>query len=225
MKRKAFTLIELLVVVAIIAVLVAILLPAISKAKNQAKSLGCQTNLRSYGQGFHQYGTDYRDWLPRFYSHLNLAYYGDDWILNGDISQGVATASDRRQWIMHGQLYGLGYLKVDFRKYYYCPVNNYDGCLTFWQNLPELMAGWCTKPTNYWYIGGLYTNQYFDARSKITDNSGRAIMMDADALFSGYHDENKINVLYLGGDVASMKSPSLPPQTWLWNTVDHQAKD
>lgn len=45
--RRAFTLIELLVVVAIIALLMAILLPALSKARDQARSSVCLSNLKS----------------------------------------------------------------------------------------------------------------------------------------------------------------------------------
>lgn len=45
--RKAFTLVELLVVVAIIALLLAILLPAMNKARELARSVKCQVNLRS----------------------------------------------------------------------------------------------------------------------------------------------------------------------------------
>jgi prepilin-type N-terminal cleavage/methylation domain-containing protein len=219
-KKRAFTLIELLVVIAIIAVLVAILLPVLQKARNQAKTLNCQVNLRSFGQGFFQYASDYNDWLPPFQQSMSIVYFGADWICD---DQKMPNPSNK--WVMHGLLYGLKYLKVDFRRYYYCPVNNYSGALTFWQNLPELMDGWCSKPTNYWYIGGLYTNQYFDARSKITDNSGRAIMMDAGALNYGTHDGNRANILYLGGDVARVVSPGLPGNNWYWNFLDHQAKD
>ena len=54
-RRKAFTLIELLVVISVIAVLMAILMPALQRAKEQARILGCRNNLRQYGLAFRMY--------------------------------------------------------------------------------------------------------------------------------------------------------------------------
>jgi prepilin-type processing-associated H-X9-DG protein/prepilin-type N-terminal cleavage/methylation domain-containing protein len=62
--RASFTLIELLVVVAIIAVLVAMLLPALKRAKDAAKSIGCVNNLKQMGVAFIMYRGDNNDWVP-----------------------------------------------------------------------------------------------------------------------------------------------------------------
>src|SRR5688572_20551118 len=53
--RRAFTLIEILVVVAIIALLISILLPSLSRARKQAKTVVCQSNLHQIGLGLFMY--------------------------------------------------------------------------------------------------------------------------------------------------------------------------
>ncbi|MEI6420742.1 MAG: prepilin-type N-terminal cleavage/methylation domain-containing protein [Lentisphaerota bacterium] len=61
---KAFTLIELLIVIAIIGVLAAMLLPALGKAKDTAKTIGCVSNLKQLATASVSYSDDYNGYMP-----------------------------------------------------------------------------------------------------------------------------------------------------------------
>ncbi len=61
--KQGFTLIELLVVIAIIAILAAMLLPALSAARESAKSSNCIGNLKQIQLGYAMYSGDNDGWL------------------------------------------------------------------------------------------------------------------------------------------------------------------
>jgi prepilin-type N-terminal cleavage/methylation domain-containing protein/prepilin-type processing-associated H-X9-DG protein len=61
---RGFTMVELLIVIGIIAALIALLLPALSKAREAARTLKCAANLHAIGQGVAVYVVDFKGYLP-----------------------------------------------------------------------------------------------------------------------------------------------------------------
>ena len=100
--QNAFTLIELLVVIAIIAMLLSILMPALGRAKDQAKSVVCRSNLKQWGMIWKLYTDDYDS------SFSNAVYFPDDY---------TDSSYRRGQWIV-----GLReYIEADLVKILICP--------------------------------------------------------------------------------------------------------
>ena len=103
--KRRFTLIELLVVIAIIAILASMLLPALSKAREKARTIHCTSNAKTIAMSLNMYVLDNKDFIPYCTNILargtSAVPYPDTDSMPTDTRPGTSTtfgASYKAQW-------------------------------------------------------------------------------------------------------------------------------
>lgn len=231
MKTKGFTLIELLVVISIIALLVSILLPALNKAREQAKLVTCQMNLRQLNLAINMYMEDYNRRFPSYYysSDPSDAHIGGiaTYTLWGGIEGERYAHQERLVNPYVGVLGKVGKTGNEALEVFKCPADRggYGGWWASIGNYDRLPTVWADLGWSYYYNSAALSNEgrdgLWDKKESQIRNPSRVVLvcdgsfsmtyfLNADPFqYHYWHDKKELgwgNVAFVDGHIKYLQS-------------------
>lgn len=202
-RRAGFTIVELLMVISIIIILTALLLPALKKCNDMSRRIVCLNNQKQLGTGLLMYANDYNDWFPCYEYGTELErpdnVYG--WsqkifpYMNYDYNSGPP--------LYHcpaGKIY-TAYINTPWRSRGYS-ANYFMGVYETYPNLIPCRLNKIPVPSKLLYLCEGWMAAYGGVEN---GTSAYAIMWlrydHTDSL--GWRHNNKMNILFMDGHVAS----------------------
>jgi prepilin-type N-terminal cleavage/methylation domain-containing protein/prepilin-type processing-associated H-X9-DG protein len=213
LSSQGFTLVELLVVIGIIAVLIAMLLPALTRAREQANTVACASNLRQLHTGL------------MLYAHENNGFCLPS--LASESSSGGGNLRDYRWWGMEmlGRVFRVDKFGPETNatreeaakrlfRYLDCPSNDRQADTlvrpdyTYNSNLGDVRAYTGMRPTNEQYKKRTHVPANvlvaLDGKYIMTDNDDRFLTLNdliGPPMRAGIPHRNRANTLWHDGSV------------------------
>ena len=211
--KKTFTLIELLVVIAIIAILAAMLLPALSAARERARSANCVNKLKQIGLATTCYASDNGDYLTPQYVHVVDA----DGVAAGN---GNSSTNCGRQVMIYNGYFGdpqkpgnAAELLSMRQRYYQCPSDT----VNFSDTLDSYNFMWLTpayaQSQTVWGKDASYGRDMINGVCDPGNTTNIDIGGDQNSISKSNHP-SQVNMVRIGGHVTSMPNRDAKDKTW-----------